>query len=197
MTLSSGTISSQVEIRVTEGWMYIATFTVLSNLLLGIVAMFGVLYGVRMLRKETIIPRTLITWYLVAASATMLTTLTVVLFLAPLRAMRGKGYFSLIEGPMFFFHLLSPVLAAVCYVLFAPKTKLNKNALFLTLVPPAVYGVMYALNVVVLQTWHDFYGFTFGGNNWTVLPVFAVILLATFGIGALLDYLRCKIRAIF
>ena len=56
MTLSSGTISSQVEIRVTEGWMYIATFTVLSNLLLGIVAMFGVLYGVRMLRKETIIP---------------------------------------------------------------------------------------------------------------------------------------------
>jgi hypothetical protein len=193
-TLSGGTISSQVEIQVTEGWMYIATFTVLSNLLLGAVALFSTLYGIRMLRKKIIIPRVLIAWYLVAASATMLTMLTVILFLGPLREMRGKGYFSLLGGPMFFFHLLNPLLAATNYVFFMPKTKLKGGTLFLTLIPPMIYAAIYAPNVIIFHTWHDFYGFTFGGNNWAVLPVFTVILLATFGTGALLDYLRLKIK---
>ena len=191
-TLSGGTISSQVEIQVTEGWMYIVTFTVLSNLLLGAVALFGALYGIRMLRKKIVIPRALIAWYLVAASATMLTMLTVVLFLGPLREMRGKGYFSLLKGPMFFFHLLNPLLATASYVFFAPKTKLKKNTLFLTLIPPTIYAIIYAPNVMIFHTWHDFYGFTFGGQNWAALPVFIVILLATFGVGALMDYLRGK-----
>ena len=191
-TLTADSIAGQVEIKVTAGWMYIATFTVLSNFLLGIVALFAVIYGIRFSRTGKEIPKTLIIWYLVAASSTMLTALTVLLFLAPLRALRGKDYFLMLSGPMFFFHFLNPIIASICYVFLAPKTQISKKSIIYCIVPPLIYGVMYGINVVLLHAWHDFYGFTFGGQNWTVAPVFAVILLVTYGMGYLLDLLRSR-----
>ena len=93
---------------------------------------------------------------------------------------------------MFFFHLFNPLLSAICYVFLAPKTRLDQKVLFLTPLPPALYGVVYALNVIVLHTWQDFYGFTFGGSNWAALLSTIVLLSATFGIGVSLDFLRLK-----
>lgn len=186
LTLSFGTVAGQVDTSVDEGWYYILTFTVQSNILLGLIAFAGVIFGIRNLKKNKPIPSSYITWYLTASSATMLTALTVIFFLAPARAMQGKNYFEMMMGPMFFFHFFNPFLSAAAFVFFTKKEKLGLKKCFFALIPPAVYAVPYILNVVILQNWYDFYGFTFGGNNWAVPIVFIVISAITLTIAILL-----------
>ena len=186
VTLSFGTVAGQVDTNVEESWFYILTFTVQSNILLGLIAFAGAIFGARNLKGNKSIPKSFITWYLVAASAAMLTAITVILFLAPGRALQGKNYFEMLMGPMFFFHFFNPFLSAIALIFFTGGEKLNlKNCLF-SLIPPTAYAVPYILNVVILKNWYDFYGFTFGGNNWVVPLVFIVFAGITFSIAALL-----------
>ena len=187
ITLSFGTVAGQVDTNVEEGWYYILTFTVQSNILLGTIASFGAIFGLRNLKKNKPIPKSYLTWYLVASSAAMLTAITVIFFLAPGRALQGKNYFDMVLGPMFFFHFFNPFLSAFALIFLTPKDKLGiKNCLF-ALIPPVAYAVPYILNVVILKSWYDFYGFTFGGNNWAIFPVFLTISLITFSIALLLS----------
>ena len=186
ITLSFGTVAGQVDTSVEESWFYILTFTVQSNILLGLVALVGMIFGIKNLKDKRPIPKSYTTWYLVAASAAMLTALTVIFFLAPGRAMQGKNYFEMMMGPMFFFHFFNPFLSAIAFIFFTSKEKLGiRNCLF-ALIPPAAYAVPYILNVVILKNWYDFYGFTFGGNNWAVPLVFIVIAGIVFSIASLL-----------
>lgn len=186
VTLNFGTVAGQVDTNVEESWFYILTFTVQSNILLGLIALFGMIFGIRKIKNDKPIPKSYATWYLVAASAAMLTAITVILFLAPGRALQGKNYFEMMMGPMFFFHFFNPLLSAVTFIFFTGKEKLSlKNCLF-AIIPPAAYAVPYILNVVIFRTWYDFYGFTFGGNNWAVPLVFVVISGIIFSIATLL-----------
>lgn len=192
ITLNFGTLAGQVDTNVEESWFYVLTFTVQSNILIGLIAFFCAIYGIISFKKSKPIPKLLLTLDLMATSAGMLTVLTVLLFLAPRRAMQGRSYFDMILGPMFFFHLFNPLLSAFAIVFLAPETKLTKKDCLFALIPPFLYAIPYVLNVVFLHTWYDFYGFTFGGKNWTVLPVFAVVSLITFGIATGLAYLHNK-----
>ncbi|MDO4508231.1 MAG: hypothetical protein Q4B65_02515 [Candidatus Saccharibacteria bacterium] len=85
ITLTSGTVAGQVDTGTTDGWFYIVTFTVQSNLLLGVTALIALLTS----REKT--KKFLQPLYLVAATLTMLTCLMVVFYLAPLRASTGKN----------------------------------------------------------------------------------------------------------
>lgn len=190
ITLRYGTVAGQVDTNVEQGWFYIVTFTVQSNIFLGVIAFVGMIFGLLNLKKNKPIPHALLTWYLVASSAAMLTAFTVIFFLAPARAVLGRNYFDMLLGPMFFFHFFNPFLSAAALIYLTPSTKLTKKDRLFALLPPFLYAIPYILNVAILHTWYDFYGFTFGGNNWAILPVFTVISLVTFGIASLLAYLH-------
>ncbi|MBQ3441060.1 hypothetical protein IJG27_01975 [Candidatus Saccharibacteria bacterium] len=190
ITLCFGTVAGQVDTGTVYGWMYIITFTVQSNILLGIIALINLIFGIRNLRLGKPIPRAALVWYLVASSAAMLTALTVIFFLAPMRAINGRNYFDMLLGPMFFFHFFNPFLSAAAFICLTPKIKFARSDCFWALIPPIAYAVLYILNVIILETWPDFYNFTFGGHHWTILPVFIVISTITFSIAALLVYLH-------
>lgn len=192
ITLNFGTVAGQVDTNVIESWFYIATFTVQSNILLGLVALVAMILGIRSLKSDKPLPRSLVIWYLVAVSSAMLTAITVIVFLAPMRALRGRNYFEMMMGPMFFFHFFNPFLSAAAFIYLTPRVKLRLKDCLFALIPPAAYAVPYILNVVILQTWYDFYGFTFGGNNWAVPIVFVVISAIVFGIAALLSFFHNK-----
>ena len=190
ITLAFGTVAGQVDTGASYGWAYIITFTVQSNILLGLVALVNLIFGIRSLRYNSPIPRVVYNWYLVASSAAMLTAITVIFFLAPFRAFSGRNYFDMLLGPMFFFHFFNPFLSAVALIYLTPKIKFARPDCLLALIPPIAYAVPYILNVVILQAWPDFYHFTFGGHNWAILPVFIVISVVTFFIASLLAHLH-------
>lgn len=186
ITLSFGTVAGQVDTGASYGWMYIVTFTVQSNLLLGLIALINLIFGIRNFTKNKPIPRAALTWYLVASSAAMLTALTVMFFLAPIRAVSGRNYFDMLLGPMFFFHFFNPFLSAAAFIYLTPRIKFVRPDCFLALLPPIAYAAPYILNVVILQNWPDFYHFTFGGHYFAILPVFIMISSVTFGIATAL-----------
>lgn len=186
ITLSFGTVAGQVDTNVAESWFYIVTFTVLSNIFLGLVALVAMIFGIISIKKQKPLPRALLTWYLVAASAAMLTAITVICFLAPVRATRGKNYFDMLLGPMFFFHFFNPFLSAFAFITLTPNVKFSYKECLFAILPPAAYAIPYILNVVILHTWFDFYGFTFGGQIWPVPLIFLLISAITCGIAALL-----------
>ena len=190
VTLSFGTLAGQVDTNVEESWFYILTFTVQSNILLGLIAAVNIIFSVRSLIKNKPIPRAALCWYLVASSAAMLTALVVIFFLAPMRVIGGRNYFDMLLGPMFFFHFFNPFLSAAAFIYLTPAIRFARPDCLLALLPPIAYAGPYILNVVILNNWYDFYNFTFGGHNLAILPVFIVISTITFSIASGLVYLH-------
>lgn len=190
ITLRFGTVAGQVDTNVEQGWFYIVTFTVQSNILLGLVALVNLIFSIRNLKWDKPVPRAVFNWYLVASSAAMLTALVVIFFLAPLRAVSGRNYFDMLLGPMFFFHFFNPFLSAAAFIYLTPRIRFARPDCYLALIPPIAYAGPYILNVIILENWPDFYSFTFGGHNWAILPVFIVISTITFSIASLLVYLH-------
>ena len=190
LTLNYGTVAGQVDTGTSVGWFYIVTFTVESNILLGAIAGVATACGLKSLIDKSDLPRSLTIWYLVAASSAMLTCLTVLLFLAPMRAASGKNYFEMLMGPMFFFHFFNPILAAITLIFLSGNTKLTIKARLLSLIPPILYSIPYILNVTVFKSWPDFYGITFGGQYAFIPLVFAVFCLVVFGISTILAILH-------
>ncbi len=192
VTLTHGTVAGQVDTGTNYGWFYIVTFTVESNIFLGIIAALSMALGIRSLVRKVELPRLLTIWYLVAASAVALTCLTVIFFLAPLRAFSGRNYFEMMMGPMFFFHFFNPVLACLTLIFLSGPTKLTLKARLLALLPPILYSIPYILNVAVFKTWPDFYKLTFDGKYFLIPVVFVVFCLVVFGISSLLAFFHNK-----
>ena len=169
-------------------WQHIATFTILSNIFLGLVAIVTAIIAAA--KKDKPFSLALLTWYLAAASAGLVTFFTVVFFLAPVRVANGKNYFDMLVETMFFLHFLNPVLAASAFVFLTGHSKITLKSRLLATSPVLVYSVPYILNVVFLKTWPDFYGLTFGGKYFLLPLVFAVFIFFIFGIASLLVFLR-------
>jgi len=159
-------------------------FTVLSNECCGIVAVVSL---VRALRGK---PRPMLA-KLLAAAAVGLTFLTVVAFLGPLYGM-GKMYLR----ANFFFHLVLPLTAMAEFVL-CPGYEVSLRHTPLSMLPVALYGTVYLSNNLIngIGEWpdtNDFYGFL----NWGLpigLVIFAVLMLATWGIACALRAVRRRI----
>lgn len=164
-------------------WQQIATFTILSNIFLGLVALVAAVIGIINYKKRQL-PKALSTWYLVATSSGMLTVLTVLLFLAPMRAINGKNYFDMLLEPMFFLHFFNPILAAITFIFFSGNTKVGLKSRLLATLPIIFYAIPYITCVVILKIWPDFYGVTFGGRYYLTPLVFMVFCLVLFGISS-------------
>lgn len=176
-------------------------FTVLSNLLLGVVSLvyaaFLIAAMVRGRRAEGAagaenaavacwrVPLGLQVAKLVAVTATTLTFLTVMLFLAPL-----FGYGALLQNANLYFHLVLPVLGIVEFVFLDEGPRLRLSHAALAVVPSVLYGTFYLVNVLVngVGEWpnpNDWYGFA----HWGIpvgIGIFAAITLATWLIAIVL-----------
>ena len=163
-----------------SGWENLKYFTVLSNILCGIVAaIFLILRG-----KMT-------TWMMVlklaAVAAVTVTFLVVACFFGPL-----YGYGQLYLGSNLWFHLIIPLLAIGEFCLLNGEIPFRKT--FLTGAPALIYGCVYLGNILIngKGEWpdtNDWYGFL----NWGYGPamvIFAVIILTSWGTACLLRWIN-------
>ena len=174
-------------------WQNIVTFTVLSNIYLAVVAAIATIYNI--FHKSSPLPRWLTTLYLSAVSSALITFFTVILYLAPARALSGRNYFDMLLEPMFFLHFFNPVLSAVIYIFFMDGAKLPLKSRLLALIPFVIYAIIYLVFVVILKICPDFYGLTFGGHYYLTPLVFIGFIAVDFGIATMLNTLQCKYLA--
>lgn len=178
-----------------DGITNLRFYTVLSNLLAGLVALVYAAALLRVLRgkAENVAPWVQ-TLALAAAASIALTFLTVACFLAP-----AYPELNMFRGANLLFHLLIPLLCMASYVLLAGFGRPRRFAVLLCAVPMLLYGVCYTANCLIngIGEWpqtNDWYGFL----NWG-LPVgfviFAALALTTIGTAALLQLGNRKLAA--
>ena len=192
VTLIVGSRATRLDNLGIPYWEHIVTFTILSNIFLGLVALAAVLIAIVNFNKNRPLPKALATWYLTAVSAGMLTFLTVILFLAPMRAIGGKNYFDMLLESMFFLHFLNPLLAALTFIFLMDGAKVQLKSRLLAVLPIIIYAIPYATCVIILKIWPDFYGVTFGGRYYLTPLVFLVFCAVLFGISSALAWLHNK-----
>ena len=160
-------------------------FTVLSNLLQAVASLAYVgAVGLALSGRRNRVSRSILRLKYAATVSVSLTFLTVMLFLGPV-----FGYRGMFSGPSFWFHLVVPLAAALDFCALDREGGVTMRDSLITLLPMALYGVFYALNILVngLGTpghSNDWYGFALGGLK-TIPLVFLVIALATWGVALL------------
>ena len=153
-------------------------FTVDSNVFAMIVSGIVLFFNVRSLAAGGALdmPNWALALKLVAAVAVTLTFLVTATMLAPFAK---EGYFSLFKGTSFFMHFLTPVLAALSFVLFEAGTKLSLIMILPALIPTVIYAIVYFIMVLIVGEkkggWEDFYGFNKGGKWYITAPVIIIM----------------------
>jgi len=176
---AEGTLASR-------GFGNLKYFTVLSNILAGAAsaALLVCLARVRRGAAERV-PHSVYLLKFVAAAAVSVTFLVVSVFFSP-----WIGWLPMYRGANFWFHLVIPVLAVCEFVFLDRFDTASRRETLMCMLPPLIYGCVYAVNVIANGAGggpdgNDFYGFAHWG-----LPVgfgiFAAILLTSWGAGALM-----------
>lgn len=140
------------------------------------------------------VPAWLAVFKFVGTVAASITLLTVVFFLAPMGAVRGKGLATVLlffKGNVFALHLSTPVLSIVSTLFLEKDPPITRRQALWGVVPSFVYAAVYLTMVVILKAWKDWYGFTFGGRYELVPAVISVMLLFSLGV----SLAACKIRS--
>ena len=158
-------------------------FTVDSNLFMGIVALIFSIEDIKVLnhKKEEINIKIYIL-KLMSTSAVGLTFFVVFLYLGPISK---YGMLRMIMNSNLFFHLLTPLLSMITFILFEKTDKLKFKHVFYGLVPMIMYAVFYILNVFThiengkVSTDYDWYWFIQNGI-WTIVIVVPIIFTLTF-----------------
>lgn len=158
-------------------------FTVLSNIMMAIVAIFAIYIVLR--RKSSQILHVL---YLIATTSLVLVYLVVAVFLSP----QFEDYFYLFSGYNFFLHFFNPLLAVISFFLFK-NLKLNSKTCFLSLIPPLLYAILYFIFVILKKDWPDFYNFTLGGKEWVSVFTLLIILGVTYSVSVVLVKVQKKL----
>lgn len=159
-----------------EGVENLKFYTVLSNLLCGLVALIFLV--LKLLNKDT---DRLLTLKLAAVSSVSITFSVVAFFLGPL-----YGFLKLYRGGNFFFHLVVPVIAMIEFVIIRRPAITIRHAA-LAAVPTLLYGLGYIGNILINGIggpWpdtNDIYGFLNWGYPVGVI-IFLCITLLSFGI---------------
>ncbi|MBQ5383306.1 MAG: hypothetical protein IIU46_02510 [Treponema sp.] len=168
-------------------------FTIDSTILMAFAAAFWTAKLVRKLENPDLkIPEWAYRLKFIATVNIDLSFLTVLFFLAP-RAWITKGFpaaFAFFNGTNIVMHLLSPILSTVSLISFCGDRRFSIKDCFLSLIPPAIYAVVYVIMVCIVKLWNDYYGFTFGGRYQFVPVVMAVFFAMVFLIAFLLKLFR-------
>lgn len=157
-----------VKSRVIEnGWQSLRFFTTDSNLLTAVAAALVAVCDVQKLRgKRTDIAKPFMLLKFMGVISLMLTFCTVMCLLVPV-----YGAAMQLTGTAFHMHVTAPVLSFVSFVFLEADRKLSLAQSFLGMVPMALYGTAYFLQVLVFENWMDFYAFNQGGRWYITVPV--------------------------
>lgn len=155
-------------------------FTIDSNVLLLLSSALIIPFEIRKIWKNEAIPKSVQVIKYIATSATTLTFLTVICFLAPVGVSNGISFLYYFSNSNLFLHLLCPILGIISYCFLECEIDTKRRVIFLAIIPMVVYGVIYALMVLVFKKWSDFYGFNQNDKYWIsiILMLIAMLLIA-------------------
>ena len=167
----------------TSGIGMFRLYTVDSNLFMGIVSFIFVLYEIKLLKgsiKE--IPKIL---YILKLMATV--------GVSYLGFMVNGGVIVLLKNSNLFFHLITPLISIITFILLEKTNKLSFKYTFIGTITTIIYSIFYLSNVLVhmengkVNPIYDWYWFVQGGINqaFFVLPI---MLIITFIISLILWY---------
>lgn len=131
-------------------------FTILSNILCALISIYSIVISIlSLLNKEIKLNKIHYVIKLCGTFGVTVTFLTVIFFLGPI----VYSYESMLSGVNLHLHLIVPLLAILQFVFCDNRVKASWWFSFLPLIEVIIYGIVYALNVVVFKNWPDFYGF--------------------------------------
>ena len=158
-------------------------FTVQSNILIAIVSFIFLKNEIDILKgkKKEITTRNYIL-KLIGTTSVGLTFFTVFAYLGPISK---EGIMSMLMNSNLFFHLIIPVMSIMTFVLFEKTNKISFKNTFYGLIPTAMYGFYYLINVLIhmengkVSPIYDFYWFVQNGV-WTAFIVVPIIFIITY-----------------
>ena len=158
-------------------------FTVNSNILAALSSFAIIPYAIDGIRKkEYSLPNWVVVFMMTGTTAVALTFLVSLFILSPV-----KGFVLIFTGSRFFLHGVCPILNILAFCLFVTSNKIKAKETFFSLIPVAIYAIIYFVMVVVITEanggWSDFYGFATRIPFW--IPVILILPL-TFGIATLI-----------
>lgn len=174
-------------------WGYFKAFTVDSNDLAAVASLVMVVLLVKnLVTGKDGLPYWAVLLQYVSSVALALTFITTATFLAPTQVAIGNSYWLYFSNDMFFLHFLTPVLTIGAYIFGEKEFVFKKKENLFGMIPLFIYSIVYVTCAVITKVWSDFYGFTFGGHNWAVIPVLIVIYSVTFGMAVLITFCHNK-----
>ena len=169
-------------------------FTFQSNIYMGFVSIIYAYYQFLIIKKKRDkIPHVLTVFNHVGVTAVTLTFLVVIIFLGPL-----YGYHLMYNNANLFYHLLVPLAAMINFIVFISNEKRHFLHTLFTIIPCALYGIVYFSVVVATNGYGDlkidFYGF---GKDGPLIGAvnFLLIISISYAIGVGLYFLNiivCK-----
>lgn len=125
-------------------------FTIDSNIL---VAISSILMIISILFKKQNIVIDVINY--VSTCQISLTLITVLIFLGP-----TMGYKPLLANEQLLLHLIVPLLKIINCLIFENHKNIMIKHTFYSFIPYLIYATFYIINVLIIKSWEDFYGFT-------------------------------------
>jgi len=163
------------------GLGYFKGFTMDSNIFGGLVSLVVAIYMIKNIKKkQEEMPYYTVVLQFISATAVGLTFLVAATFLAPKHVANGESYFVSFSDDMFFFHFLNPMLICLGFIFGEKQFTFRWKENLYGLIPGIIYSVVYEYFVCIKKSWGDFYGFTFGGKKYAVIPVSLAIYSLSF-----------------
>lgn len=164
-------------------------FTVQSNILMGIIALFFAGLEIKLLKgKIEEISTKAYVLKLMATTAVGLTFLVVFAYLGPITE---YGIIAMIMNSNLFFHLITPLLSMICFAAFERTNKVKFKYTFWGIIPTFLYAIYYMINIFThmengqVSPVYDWYWFVQNGV-WTAIIVIPLMFLITYLITLLL-----------
>lgn len=182
MGIKGNATIGQVGYNEMKGWGYFKAFTVDSNTFMAIMAtVVAGIDAIILIKKDGKVSKLIETLYLMSTTSVFITLTTVIFFLSPLRYIHTGNFIILYSGTLFFFHLLNPLLAIICFTMFMKDNVFSYKYALLGVIPTFLYAIVYVI-MILINKWSDFYNFTFGGKYY-LIPLAAIVMFAlSFGL---------------
>ena len=178
-------------------------FTVDSNVLAGLAALVFIIFQVMLAKgKITSIPKAIYALKLAGTAGVSLTMLVTICFLIP---QFGEHWYILFMNNNLFFHLLIPLLCIISFGFFEPMGLYKLSASLFGLIPMALYGIAYTINIAVHLNGpaplkdYDWYNFLDGklSNAIISVPVMIIVTwLISLGLWGINYYFSKKVTTI-
>jgi len=159
-------------------------FTTISNIIAAIAAAMCLPFQIDGLRRDRCkLPAWIVKMMYVGATGVFIT------FFVAITIISGYQGFvkAMLTNSKLFMHTINPLLITFLFVLVISDTRIKFSYSFVSLIPVAIYMVVYLIMVIVLKQWNDHY-YT---NKFFPWPVSMLLIISiSFGVSQLLRFLH-------